>query len=657
MFDGGGALGFSQQTRSCETREPGGGYVLERVDAPQGDVSNLVDDAEATPPQLSYDAVAVTDDRSRREGSPVLTAVGRPEIGVQGREVGDIGGLADLVLADLTASHGTVYAETGWTLRSKPPRLLSALRRYARHVDSEDLREANARLREENLRLRMQQRRHEFLFANAIDMIHIVDPSFRIIEVNDTELHTLGYKREELLGAPLQQLIHPDYREVTAARMAVVREGEPVAKYETVFVTKDGRQLQVLANVIPIMEDGELVCAQAVVHDVTQLRTAEKALIHSERMASVGTLAAGVAHEINNPLAYVISNIDVAAEELRDIGGGSPSARFRELLATVVEAREGAERIRRIVRGLRTFSRSDEEVVAPVDLRRVLDGAVNMAGNEIRHRAQLVKEYGAAPAVMADESRLVQVFVNLLVNAAHAIDPGMAERNEIRVVTGPAGEGRAFVEVRDTGSGISEELEQRIFEPFFTTKPAGVGTGLGLSICHGIVTRAGGSIAFDSELGVGSRVRVELPTAAHVETRLEPRVEQPKREGPRGRVLVVDDDLMLGRSIHRVLSREHDVVVVDGGRAALQELERIESPYDLILCDLMMPDMTGMELHRRLSQTRPELISRMVFISGGAFSSDASDFLSRVPNQRLEKPFDLHALRALVRVLVGNAKS
>jgi PAS domain S-box-containing protein len=261
--------------------------------------------------------------------------------------------------------------------------------------------------------------------------------------------------------------------------------------------------------------------------DVTEKRLVEARIILGERLASVGTLAAGVAHEINNPLAYVSMNLELILEEVRSIGGASPSGRMRELEELTREARHGAERVRKIVSGLKAFSRADSERRAIHDVHQVIDLALNMSFNEIRHRARLVKDYGEPPPVEADESRLGQVFVNLLVNAAQAIPEGQADRNEIRIVTRAEDE-RALIEVHDSGTGIPADVLGRIFDPFFTTKPVGVGTGLGLSISHSIVTALGGEITVHSELGKGTTFRVALPGCARAA-----KLQQTPRRTPR----------------------------------------------------------------------------------------------------------------------------
>ncbi|WP_437690868.1 ATP-binding protein [Sorangium sp. So ce176] len=244
------------------------------------------------------------------------------------------------------------------------------------------------------------------------------------------------------------------------------------------------------------------------VSDVTERRQMETRLLLADRMASLGTLAAGVAHEINNPLAYMVTNVDFARKELRARGA---AARADALIAALDEAAEGGARVRHIVSGLKTFSRADDGALGPVEVDRVIQLVLRMAQQQIRSKARLVLELGPVPPVHANEAQLGQVILNLLVNAAQALPDGNEGENEIRITTAAAPPGRVRIEVRDTGPGIAPELRRRIFDPFFTTKPIGEGTGLGLAICHGIVASFGGEIGVESEVGRGACFRVLLP--------------------------------------------------------------------------------------------------------------------------------------------------
>ncbi len=240
-------------------------------------------------------------------------------------------------------------------------------------------------------------------------------------------------------------------------------------------------------------------------------RRLREQLMVSERMASVGTLAAGVAHEINNPLAAVVANLELALRSVERLPRELPDV--AELRAELRDAHEAAHLVRQIVRDVKVFSRTVDERGGPVDVRQVLDSTVRMAWNEIRHRARLVRQYEPVPPVWTTDARLGQVFLNLLINAAQAIEIGHVESNEIRLHTHTDQEGRALVEITDSGVGISADNLNRIFTPFYTTKPPGSGTGLGLSISLRIVKEIGGEIELSSEPGRGTVARVRLPPA------------------------------------------------------------------------------------------------------------------------------------------------
>lgn len=378
-------------------------------------------------------------------------------------------------------------------------------------------------------------------------------------------------------------------------------------------------------------------------------RELEAHMVAAERMASVGTLAAGVAHEINNPLCYVIGNLSYLVESLPgELGGLGPEG--ADIVAALREARHGAERIRTIVRDLKTFSRADEDTMTDVDVRAVAESAIAMAQAEIKHRAHLVRDFADLPPVRANEARLGQVLLNLLVNAAHAIPEGAADKNTITVATRRAQDGRVIVEVRDTGCGIRDDIKSRIFDPFFTTKPIGVGTGLGLSICASIVGRLGGELTVESEVGRGSAFRVALPTQApslrHAATAAVA-AEVPATRGRR--ILIVDDDVAVARSLARGLGAGHQITVETRAEAALARILSARERFDVIFCDLMMPEMTGMDLHDRLAVAAPDVADRMVFLTGGAFTPRARDFLEALPaTRRLAKPFDLREVRRAV---------
>jgi two-component system cell cycle sensor histidine kinase/response regulator CckA len=498
-------------------------------------------------------------------------------------------------------------------------------------------------------------RRSEASFRALIEHLPIgvfVHRDNRIVYVNPAALALLGYSQpDELLGRAPLDLVVPDLHDAIRARIARIQD-LPVGSLATPALEQ--RLLKRDGSVVVAEIEGlriDLDAGPAIVvlaRDLTERRQMLARLAVADRMASVGTLAAGVAHEINNPLAYVIANLNVLADQLTPfLQRGDADARPlapEQVTNLVKDAREGAARVQAVVRDLRMISRADDEVRGPVDVRAVLQSSVKLAKNEIRHRARLVEEYGAVPPVDGSESRLGQVFVNLLINAAHAIEDGHAARNVIRIVTRSDGREHVVIEVHDTGHGIAQENLGRVFDPFFTTKPVGEGTGLGLSICHGIVKSLGGTIGVESTVGQGTVFRVTLPASTgRLPSARPPAPARPAVKG--GRILVIDDEVSMGSSLRILLSPEHDVTVVTRGGHALALIEAGER-FDAILCDLMMPEMGGMEFHAALEHAAPELIPRVVFLTGGAFTERAVEFLASVKNPRLDKPFAEEDLRA-----------
>ncbi len=387
---------------------------------------------------------------------------------------------------------------------------------------------------------------------------------------------------------------------------------------------------------------GELIRIIGADQDITETKELASRLVFSDRIIAVGTLAGGVAHEINNPLATIAAQLQILEETHKE-----PGTR---------DARVAVERIRKIVRGLTAFSRNDDESRNVLELHHILELAIGLTSNEIRHRAKLIKQFGTPPNVSANESRLGHVFINLLVNAAEAIPEGNADRHEIHVSTRIDAAGWAVVEIQDNGVGIPRELVGRVFDPFFTTKAVGQGTGLGLSICHGIVRSLGGDIMVRSEVGKGSTFTVALPPATETPRRRPTSNSPSDGVSPRGHVLVIDDDVMFSTSLRRLLAGQHTVTVVNSGREALTKLSG-GAKFDAILCDLMMPEMTGAELHAELITLDRELADRIIFITGGAFSPTSQKFLEGVTNLCFEKPCDISELREAVRRRVVASQS
>jgi len=575
---------------------------------------------------------------------------------------------------------GRAFEAGGSDYITKPLHKEEVLARVQTHLASSRSRALLARERD---------RARGYLDLAGVIMVAL-DRAGNVSMINRKGCCVLGYEEAEILGQPwFERFVPSDAHEVVleAFRQIVLGNLELHEYYENPVLTKRGDQ-RLIAWHNALIRDaaGTITGTLSSGEDITERKAAEAerqslmaSLAQSSRLASMGMLAAGVAHEINNPLAYVLYNLEclvddfpkllralhLAMARLRDrigpealdelmgeVGDLMRPALVDDLQASFRDALEGTRRIQGVARGLSTFSRVEKDRLVPVNLGHVIDVAGSMLTNEIKYRARLVKEHGKIPAVMASEGRLSQVFLNLILNAVHAIDEGQASSNEIRVKTWSEGDA-VFAEVRDTGCGIPAEDLGEVFEPFFTTREIGVGSGLGLSISKNIVETFGGTIDVQSEVGRGTCFTVRLPIrrveTAPVEaaSRGDDDGEAEAANAPqlRGRILIIDDEAAIRSIMVRLLA--HDTVQAASGAEAKQILEG-DQAFDLILCDVMMSDLSGVDLHEWLAAAHPSLAKRLIFVTGGAFTPRARDYLSQVDNLQIEKPFDAVSFRKIV---------
>ena len=477
----------------------------------------------------------------------------------------------------------------------------------------------------------------------------------RFVYANRAYAAALGFESEEqLVGFPIAALVGEADAHVQRLReSALVEGGARPAPHVYRARRTDGTTLLLEVSSVPFQYQGRS-SVLTMARDVTQKKQLEDQLVQADRLAALGTMAAGVAHEINNPLAYVMLNLEWIARKLPHVQQ-DPSS-LPAMMVMLDEARQGAARVSTIVRELRSFSRADGETRKEVDLASVVQSAIKMVGNEIRHRARVVTSFEPSRAVLGNAARLEQVVVNLLLNAAQAMPEERADRNEIRISVREDAEGRAVLEVVDNGDGIPPDVLPHIFDPFFTTKPVGEGTGLGLSICHGIVSSLGGQISAYAEPGSGTTFRVVLPCG-------EPAVRDapdgvgeppPSRQPPRhARVLVVDDEVPIAMTMRDLLSPDHEVVAATSAQEAMDALAK--GSFDVVFCDLMMPGAGGVELYEHVKTTHPGVERRLVFMTGGAFTARTAEFLASIGNRRVEKPFSLGLIERIVREMAGAA--
>ena len=522
-------------------------------------------------------------------------------------------------------------------------------------------------------RLREREQWISTTLRSIADAVLSVDSTGRITFMNGMAEQLTGASAAQVTGRPAREvlcLVDSQGRPLDETPLdRALREGHTATPQESYLRDRQSGELRLVSDsAAPIIERGRVFGAVVVFRDVTENRRLQRQLEAADRMASLGTISAGVAHEINNPLAVVIAGADLLREDLDRLDAGEPHApdpavtsgatdapepsrqAIQQALQSIAEVRSAAGRISEIVAGLRTFARPAERSSGRANVARSVEWAVRATSHQLRHTARIRVDAEEVPAASVDENQLGQVLVNLLINAGQAFGPRAAAANEIRVSCRTGQDGRIVVEVTDNGVGMPPEVRERVFEPFFTTKTVDQGTGLGLSICHGIVTRAGGDIEIESRVGEGSTFRVLLLPA---DDALPP--TSPESAAPvstlRGRILVVDDEEDMRAVLRRVL-REHDVVAVGDGRPAL-ELLRSGERFDLILSDLMMPGMSGQRFHEAVLRDHPDEADKIVFLTAGAVTTESEEFLGGLSTPRIQKPFQGPQLRATIQALLA----
>lgn len=454
---------------------------------------------------------------------------------------------------------------------------------------------------------------------------------------------------------------------------------------------------------------GEVASRRDLEAALASLKSAQDQLVMAEKLAAIGQLASGVAHELNNPSTWVLLGLELVQRRLSTLRATAATGRvitaadlddaLKTIDESLVDVRAGFERMRSVIADLGMLSRTEASRTAVVDLDDVVRSACQLARPAYHSVARLTLDLRGTPPLVGDRAHLGQIVTNLVVNAAHALSEGPMNRNEIVVSTRVEGS-HAVLVVEDNGPGIPEALRERVFEPYFTTKPADVGTGLGLVLTRRIAERHGGSVHVVDGIRGGACIEVRLPLTPSATTdgsRISPmaiaRPVSPTAHGPislpahapmsppadsptphapmsrtaqpptaltpepraaalnrawQPRVLFIDDEPLLLKSIAEMLDSEVDLVTALGGDAALELLGR-DRNFDLVICDLQMPRTDGAAIHAALETTAPELVSRLVIMSGGAVTARARQFLERVRPRLLPKPLAIDDALALIQ--------
>jgi PAS domain S-box-containing protein len=501
--------------------------------------------------------------------------------------------------------------------------------------------------------LKQSEERYRTILDEMQEPYYEMDLAGRFTFFNDALCRRLGYSRKELMGMHNKVYTLPEDLERTFEVFnKVYRTGEPHKLFERATIKKDGTLNYSEMSVLPLRnEQGEIIGFRGITKDLTERKKAEQERKQLEqkaqfasRLASVGELASGVAHEINNPLTGVIGYAHLLLAR-KDIS--------RDVRHDLEIINEGSQRVAGIVKKLLAFARQTKPEQRYVNIneliRNTLDlRAYELAASNIKVTLQLTRDL---PMTIADPGQLQQVFLNLIINAETEMKIAN-DRGRLSIKTEKINN-TIRITFKDTGPGITKENLETIFDPFFTTREVGQGTGLGLSVCHGIVTEHNGRIWAESEPGKGATFIVELPVTTE-EKQLElaePEVEETKKI-TKAKILVVDDEPVIRQLISQVLGEQgHTVETVDNAAGALKMVK--SKRYRLILLDIKMPGMSGVDLYKQFQKIAPSLTKRVVFITGDVMGKRTIAFLDKAKTPYIMKPFDARELKTQINRILA----
>jgi len=422
--------------------------------------------------------------------------------------------------------------------------------------------------------------------------------------------------------------------------------GTPLQNLETTVKRRDGTLQEVIVAAAPLRDEtGRLYGTVGIIKNVTELKMAQRHLLQAEKLGAIGEVVSGVAHELNNPLAGVLGYAQL-------LMGGPMEARQQRSVERIFES---ALRCQKIVQNLLAFARQHPAEKRYLGLNGIIEKTLDLKAYQLKvNNIKVVRHLDPdLPKTMLDFNQIQQVLLNVINNAQYSMSTHQGQgtlsvRTTLR-------EGTIRVEIEDDGPGIARDVLGRIFDPFFTTKPVGEGTGLGLAVSYGIIKAHGGRIWADSMPGRGTRILVEVPVRPQEGAAGQASETLQEAQGPPGRslrILAIDDEAVLLDLLVDALGREgHRVDTAGSAREALQKIEG--DPYDILVCDLKMPEMDGRQLYEILQGRRPEMIERIIFASGDTIHPDTRRFIERSGRPCIDKPFKLETLSGVIARLAS----
>ncbi|MGA2193407.1 MAG: ATP-binding protein, partial [Nitrospirota bacterium] len=499
--------------------------------------------------------------------------------------------------------------------------------------------ELERRVEERTREVESYQKSIEGILLKSRDMMIVTDSRGKIKLVNPSALK-LGYKKEELEGKSLETVIHPGQGDLLAALLTA----DGVEDFETEFIDKAGRERKILINTI-LLEEGHEGAYLVTARDVTEKRMFHEKLMRAERLAYIGELASGVAHEINNKLVPVLGYAELLMDDRKE-------EKEVRMLQRIKESAIGAKNV---IQSLLKFSRQEKLEKRLSDINELLSDTVEMYRLRLKNtKIEIVTNLSPdLPRTVLDRQQMQQVAVNLINNAVHSMKN---TGGKLEVSTSMSEKSGIEIRIADTGPGIPEDIAERIFDPFFTTKDVGEGTGLGLSICYGIICEHGGEINFSSRPG-GTVFTVRIPVNERTGEDAPAAGKRPlslTRSGDSsGRsILAIDDDKDQLDLLEEVLGGKYEVVTAKTGLEALQNLKNTD--FDLVLTDVRMPGLNGIAVLGWIKKHKAALKDKVIFITGDTCEPSLHKFIEENGVPALAKPYNIgDLLETVEEVLSG----
>jgi PAS domain S-box-containing protein len=498
------------------------------------------------------------------------------------------------------------------------------------------------------------KKRYRAIMENASCGIVIHNIQGELIEINKQAKALFGDITQPLAEKNITDFVVAADKEYLLLQFKKLIRQKSIGSSHIHIQQANGHVINVECSSVFIEDDNESYVI-SILNDMTESNRLLSQTLLSDKLATIGTLAAGIIHEINNPMIWILNNLSYLDDKVKGLKANNFEQKsiLIKMDETIGESLQGAERIRDIIHDLKGYTRIDENTLTPVDVNVAIKSAINMAYPQFKNRAKLETSFDLSiPILLLNSNKLQQIFLNLIVNASQSLNKSHFDHNIIRITTYMS-KNNIGIDIADTGAGIAPEVLPKIFDPFFTTKPVGVGTGLGLSISHEIIHNLGGEITVKSDLNIGTTFSVCLPLQLKVQESNDAVIVPVILQAGRKKLLVIDDEPTLLRVMKQILSTEHDITVSDG-RAALSLLAQHGNDFDGLITDVNMPDVNGIDLYRYVLKQYPGLEKRIIFVTGGDYTSSATEFLSTIKNPCLEKPFTPAELYLAVNKIFAN---